>query len=56
MIETWRWFGPSDSISLQKIRQAGATGIVSSLHEVKTGEIWTAEAIAERKKFLCIMI
>jgi mannonate dehydratase len=49
MIETWRWFGPSDSISLQKIRQAGATGIVRSLHEVKTGDVWTTEAIAERK-------
>lgn len=52
MIETWRWFGPSDSISLQKIRQAGATGIVTSLHEVKTGDIWKIEAIAERKKMI----
>ena len=52
MIETWRWFGPSDSISLQKIRQAGATGIVTSLHEVKTGDVWTKEAIAERKKVI----
>ncbi|MBF7073669.1 mannonate dehydratase [Glaciecola sp. MH2013] len=49
MIETWRWFGPNDSISLQKIRQAGATGIVSSLHEVATGDLWTVQQIQERK-------
>jgi mannonate dehydratase len=49
MIETWRWFGPTDSITLQKIRQAGATGIVSSLHELKTGEIWPKALIQERK-------
>lgn len=49
MIETWRWFGPNDSISLQKIRQAGASGIVSSLHDVETGEIWSKEAIDAQK-------
>jgi mannonate dehydratase len=52
MIETWRWFGPSDSISLQKIRQAGATGIVSSLHDVKTGDLWTVEAIQAHKDLI----
>ncbi|WP_371194710.1 mannonate dehydratase [Glaciecola sp. SC05] len=52
MIETWRWFGPSDSISLQRIRQAGASGIVTSLHEVPTGNLWTKEAILERKALI----
>ncbi len=52
MIETWRWFGPSDAISLQKIRQAGASGIVTSLHEVKTGDLWTVANIQERKEMI----
>lgn len=49
MKETWRWFGPSDSISLDMIVQAGASGIVSALHEVKTGELWPLEDIQKQK-------
>ena len=52
MIETWRWFGPRDPISLEKIRQAGATGIVTSLHEVPTGEAWRSAAVAERQAMI----
>ncbi|GGF85631.1 mannonate dehydratase [Alteromonas lipolytica] len=50
MLETWRWFGPDDVITLSKIRQAGATGIVTSLHEVPTGEAWPEDIIQSRKQ------
>lgn len=52
MIETWRWFGPSDSITLSKIKQAGATGIVTSLHEIATGDVWSKSDILERKRLI----
>ena len=52
MQETWRWFGPDDSITLQHIRQAGATGIVTALHDIPTGELWPLDAIIARKALI----
>lgn len=49
MRESWRWYGPLDRIGLDEIAQTGATGIVTALHEIPYGEVWSRDAIAARK-------
>lgn len=52
MLQSWRWFGPEDPVTLDHVCQAGASGIVTALHHIYDGRAWTADDIAERRALI----
>ena len=52
MLESWRWFGPNDPVTINDIRQTGATDIVSGLHSIPAGDVWSIEAIQTHQNLI----
>jgi len=50
MLQTWRWFGPDDVVTLDNVKQAGATGVVSALHHLNTGGAWPKDEVLKRRQ------
>jgi len=50
MLQTWRWFGPDDVVTLENVKQAGATGVVSALHHLNTGGAWPETEVLKRRQ------
>ena len=50
MRQTWRWFGPKDGVGIDEMMQAGVEGVVSALHHLPTGAVWSSDEIARRQR------